>query len=164
MSMIGNALAISPETLRTLLDDPSRMESLLFPDSGGPDAKGHMDLDKAWHAIHFVLNEKAWEGEGALGAAILGGHELGEDMGYGPARYLTAEDVSSVAEALDAVTLSDFEHRFNAEALAAESIYPDVWDESRSELLEYLLPYYEALKAFYANAAREGNAVLLYLN
>jgi len=44
-----------------------------------------LDIDKAWHSIHFLLTGAAWEADGL----IFGGTEIGEDgddWGYGPPR------------------------------------------------------------------------------
>jgi hypothetical protein len=40
----------------------------------GEDEQGSgLDLDKAWHGIHFLLNGSAWETAAGAGEAVLGG-------------------------------------------------------------------------------------------
>ena len=63
MSMIGNLVAVSPEQLQSFMADPGLIVPFLSPDEGGAEPANHLDLDKAWHAIHFTLNGKEWEGE-----------------------------------------------------------------------------------------------------
>ena len=164
MSMIGNLVALNPVNLEALKAQPEQIEPFLYPDDGDSEPANHLDLDKSWHAIHFTLNGKAWEGDGALGRAIIGGQEIGEDIGYGPARYLTARDVVEVSEALQSVSTDEFKARFSPKELTAAEIYPEIWGEESEELLTYVLSFYEDLRTFYLGAADRGDAVLIYLN
>lgn len=59
-----------------------------------------VDLDKAWHGVHFLLTGSAYDVTGTLGAAVMGGRPVGEDDGYGPPRLLEQPEVAEVAEAL----------------------------------------------------------------
>ena len=94
MSMIGNYRRLPEEQLAALQADATRVPAFLYNDVTDP--SHHLDIDKAWHAIHFLLNGQTWEGTGALYDAVLGGHVLGEvDVGYGPARCLSASEVRS---------------------------------------------------------------------
>ena len=162
MSMIGNLIALRPETLKSLVDDPDAIEVFLYPDDGDSEPENHLDLDKSWHAIHFTLNGKAWEGEGPLSHVILGGTEIGEDVGYGPARYLTPEQVQEAASALKGVSPEEFGARFNHSALTAAEIYPEMWQDGDG--LEYVKGHYSELRDFYLAAAGRGDSVLIYLN
>ena len=162
MSMIGNLIALRPETLKSLVDDPESIESFLYPDDGDSEPENHIDLDKSWHAIHFTLNGKAWDGEGPLSHVILGGIEIGEDIGYGPARYLTPDQVQVAASALSVVTPEVFRSQFSPSALTAAEIYPEIWQDGDG--LEYVQDYYSDLRDFYLAAGERGDAVLIYLN
>ena len=165
MSMIGNVCAVSPSQLQSLIDSPDSIKAFLYPDDGDSEPDNHVDLDKAWHAIHFTLTGSAWEGEEPLKNALFGGVEIGDDIGYGAARYLIPEQVKSVATALDSITEDDFAQNFDSHALAAAEIYPTIWDrEDASESLEFVQPYYSALRSFYRKASNRGDAVLVYLN
>ena len=55
----------------------------------------------------------------------MGGIEIGDDVGDGPARYLTADQVRTVADALAEITPQDFGDRYDASAL--ESLLIDPW-------------------------------------
>jgi hypothetical protein len=162
--MIGNFLAVSTEKLESLIDDPDQITSLLYPEDDYAVLPNYLDIDKAWHAIHFTLNGKAWEGESPLFDVILGGEEIGEDIGYGPARYLTSAKVKSVAATLACITPEKFKEQFNPKALDAAQIYPEIWVRDGEEGLEYVLDYYKQLQSFYQAAAERGDAALLYIN
>lgn len=163
MSMIGNLLAISPGRLAELIAEPGLVDSLLYPDDG-PDPQKHLDIDKSWHAIHYMLNGSTWDGEGPLALAVLGGEEIGEDVGYGPARYLVPAQVKAISAALSLLRPQEFSAKFHPSALDAAEIYPQGWHDAGPEALEYVVRYYGLLSSFYQSAAERGDAVLAYLN
>jgi hypothetical protein len=161
MSMIGNFLQITPAQLQSLVENPSSVEAFIYADDS--DRADSIDIDKAWHGIHFMLTGDAWEGEPPLGNVVLGGTEIGGDAGYGPAHYLSPEELRAAAEALRELPPDEFARRFDAKNLSANSIYPQIWDEG-DEALDYLRHFYETLRAYYLDAAAKGNAMLKYLN
>ncbi len=161
MSMIGCLLQISPEQLQLLIDDPSLVEPFICPN--GEEQTGFIDVDKAWQGIHFLLAGDPWNSEAPLANAVTGGVEVGDDVGYGAARDITADQVTAVAEALRDLSRDDLAKRFDAVALQENDIYPEIWDEG-GEALDYLLSFYDTLREYYLKAAADGNAMLKYLN
>lgn len=164
MSMIGNYLRISSEQLAALREQPATITTVLFPDDESDEhpAGMHLDIDKAWHAIQFLLTGDPWEGEPPLQNAVMGGTELGEeDLGYGPARWLAPDEVESVAAALAAISGDELWSRFDAEAFEEAEIYPQGW---QLDGRDYVVGHYEALCEFFAAAGRAGDAMLLYLS
>ena len=91
----------------------------------GRDHEQVKDLEKAWHGLHYLLSGTVGEpDESALGRAVLGGTEVGEDFsGYGAARRFPPAEVGEVAAALGA---SDDEvmGRFDPQRMAELQIYP----------------------------------------
>lgn len=164
MVLIGRRL--SAEELAAVRADADVVEALLYGDLDDDQAEmpePELDLDKAWHGIHYLLTGTVWEaGEGA-GAAILGGAEVGEDGGYGPARLLDPEAVRAVAGGLDGLTVDALRARFDPAAMKAADIYPDVWSNGTDEFDDYLAPHFAELCRFYRAAAANGQAVLLAL-
>lgn len=160
MSMIGNLLAISQSELDALYDDPETIPAFLY-ETHEADS---VNVDKAWHAIHFTLTGETYEGSGPLAQPILGGTPIGEeDVGYGPARGLSAAEVKEVAQALSAVSEADFRAKFDPAALEAADIYPQIWDEG-DEALDYVAENFLEVKRFYENAASAGLAAVLFIN
>lgn len=141
MSMIGNFLQLSSEELADLIANPSDVESFIYPDD--EEREGNIDVDKAWHGIHFLLTGDAWGGEPPLVNVVLGGTELGDDVGYGPARYLTADEVRAAAEALRDITPDVLRTRYIASDLSRNSIYPDIWGDPDDDAVGYLATWYE---------------------
>lgn len=160
MGMAACFAAITPATMERLTAHPDQIEEYLFPDDGEPE--NYIDVDKAWHGIHYLLTGTAGEGTTPLSWAVLGGKEIGEDVGYGPARLLTAEQVKKISEVL--LNEDDFKAAFAPEAMEAAQIYPDViWVRDGQESLEYLVENYRELVAFYRAAALRGDGAILWL-
>ena len=167
MSMIAMFRRLSDEDLERLCDEPGIVEDYLGAeeriDGFGPFVD--LDVDKAWHAIHFLLTGSAWEGEPPLDFIVRGGTEIGEDLGYGPARGLLNMEVRNVAAALQLLPTNVLMRRFDRAALAAAEIYPNIWGRPLEEddTRGYVAENYEALRAFVIDAATAGEGLLISL-
>ena len=122
-----------------------------------------LTLEKAWHCLHFLLTNEAWGGEGWLAFLVVGGTELGEDEGYGPARIFAPSEVVEIARELERVDGEDLWAKFDPEELKAADIYPNIWDEDEEGLREEYLDYFEELKAFVLQVAENGESLRLEL-
>ena len=167
MSMIGNFRRVSPTRVEALLRDPESIADYLNEDDdeeADGDAHANLDVDKAWHGIHFLLTGTAWEGEAPLGFIAYGGRELG-DVGYGPARIFASHEVKEIDAALRPLSREVLEKRFDPSAMMRLEIYPTIWDRPRNEddTLTYLLEYYDSLREFVADAARQGEGLIVYI-
>ena len=89
--------------------------------------------------------------------AILGGTEIGPDVGYGPARFLTPRQVREVNLALAQISADELARRY-PHALRAAG-YTDGSDDD----LEAAQDLFERLAMYYKDAAAQGNAMLLYI-
>jgi hypothetical protein len=161
MSMVGCYKRITQHDLNKIILDPSFIEDIIYPDDDHYD-ESFFDIDKAWHGIHYLLNGKVWRGRKPLFNAVLGGTAIGDEIGYGPARYLTIDQVVVLARYLNKISIDKLKKKYNPKKLIKKHIYPDVWDEE--EDLEYLIEYYVLLVNFYNKAAENHEAVLLYLS
>lgn len=163
MGMVWIGRRLSTSELQAVLDNPTEVTELLFGnlnDEAAETPKPVVDLDKAWHGIHYLLTGAAWSlGDGPAGEAILGGEQIGGDQGYGPVRLLRPEAVGRVAAALRGVSIEELRSRFDPDAMTAAEIYPDMW--TRDDFDEYLARYFTELRDFYAEAAANGQAALI---
>lgn len=162
MSMCASFAKIDPNLIVRLQRDPSLIHEWI--EAQGEGAPEILDIDKSWHGIHFLLTGSADGGEGPLAAAVFGGEEIGDDIGYGPARLLMPQEVQVVAAALEALGLEAFVARYAPEALTAEGIYPDgIWSEDPAEARDYLVDNFKELLGFYAKASRAGAGILMWV-
>lgn len=177
MSTIMNYRRLTPHQLAQLQAelqaDPEIVSKFLYGDEEDEEDEeegedylkaAELDIDKSWHAIHFMLTGDPWGGEPPLANVVLGGTVLGdEDVGYGPARFLTSDEVREIAEALNTTPSAELRRRFVPKELMAADIYPQIWDEGE-DALRYVVEYYEMLTRFFNEANEADEAMLLYMN
>jgi hypothetical protein len=121
-------------------------------------------LEKDWHILHYALNGTTEGGETPMADAVLGLTEIPDTegvMGYGPARYLTPEEVRAVARVLESVNPQQLPSRLNKQDAEIKHIYlshtisPGEWD--------YLPEVFERFRDFYRDASAHGNAMLMVM-
>jgi hypothetical protein len=138
-----------------------KVDSRPIPDGGLGE---RICIDKAWGGLHYLLCSVTDTGRQSLSLAVLGGTEIGEDHGYGPARYLSASQVKAVAAALSAMTHETLRQRYDAAAMNEAGVYPGRWEDGHdNDSLDWLLQAFDELRRFYQGAADRGNAVIKYL-
>jgi hypothetical protein len=129
-----------------------------------------LDLDKAWHALQWLLTHPKSMSEGdewqvpppegfLLGA---GRPIVGSDHGYGDERAASPADVAAFDDLLKRTPWTKLETRFNAEALASAQVYPDNWDDPNEA--DYVQQYYNRLKDFIADTRAESLGVVIQLS
>ena len=160
MSMIGNFLAISEEKAQELRENPSNIPDYLYSEEI-QESDSYLDIDKAWNGIHFLLTGTTFGGEEPLCWVVLGGETIGEDVGYGPARFVNAKDVKTINEAISGIDSSSLNDRFNPDELNDSEVYPSVWEQDHAE---YLIGAYEDVKAFYASASKNNQCVIQFIS
>ena len=120
-----------------------------------------LSLDKAWHGVHYLLAGDP-ESTVGLGAVVLGGTDIGEDEGYGPARYFTTLEVAELARALDAPgAVETAAARYDADTMRELSIYPGGWDDDEER--DWLLDSLDELRVFFRETATAGDAIVTCL-
>ncbi|QRN98331.1 YfbM family protein [Archangium violaceum] len=169
MSMIIIFRLARRERLSSLLASPEQVTDFLH-DTDGEDADGpenRFDLDKAWHGLHFLLTGTDWGGKPPLNFIAVGGETIGDvDVGYGPARAFTPEQLAEISRALDAVSSDALRQRFDPAKMMELDIYPSIWDRDPADddTLGYVLEYFEMLKSFLRKGAERGLGVVVYMS
>jgi hypothetical protein len=132
--------------------------------AGAPAANApaiHGDLEKTWHGLHFVFTGVADEAAAPFGYLLSGGEEVGDDLGYGPARYLTPAEVREFRDALNTISDQEFDRRFDLAAMERFDIYPGIWDEDRVDLLEEYTDCFVMLKDDLDAIVKAGDGMLI---
>jgi len=161
--MIGQFIRVSDAELQAYLQDSSLLEERL--DSVEGDEEEFFDIDKSWDALSFLLTGHTIENVNSatppLSWTIFGNGTVDteQEIGYGPAKYLTPEEVQAVHQALSPLSAPELMNRYDAKELNSLHIYPEDWSDS-SDWTTYLADYFEDLKAFYAKAAMEHQAMI----
>ena len=134
------------------------------PSTGHDRVSGHaearyLSTHKAWHAIAFVLERAGFPVDIVYGEERFADDE---DLGYGPPRYLTAQRVRTAADLLAVTSFDALTAGVSPATLAQADLYPQVWDEPES--LEWVRGWYEPLVSYFAKAARDDHALLVWLD
>ena len=130
--------------------------------SPAPGSPGHsVSIDKAWRGLHYLLCGAPEPAPGPLGQAVFGGTEIGEDQGYGPARYFTPAQDAEIATALRSPSLEqEMPARFDAAAMTQLGIYPGVWE---ADDRDWLIEAFHTVRDFYVAASQAEQAVVTLL-
>jgi hypothetical protein len=156
MSMICILKVISDDEIRQLHDAPERIDDFTN------DKRATADLDKAWQGIQWLLTGSAFCTDEPLCYLVAGGQEVSfTDFGYGPPRTLTSSQVAAWDDELFKISLENLMRHFDAKAMLATDIYPQIWSESDSS--DYLSQAYRRLKDFVAAAQEKRLGLLVYL-
>ena len=163
--MNGEYLRVTAAELARAIEDPDWafeyveevMETDGINDVAPADAR-QLTTHKAWHAIAFLLERAAFPVD-----VVHGEHTFtSEDWGYGPAKYLDADQVKLAAESLARFSFDDLIREVDPGQLTAGQIYPLHWDET--DALEWVRGWFDPLSPFFGAAALAGEAMLVWLD
>jgi hypothetical protein len=160
MSIIGCFMYATDEEIRSLLAEPEQVPT--FVREREKLGQG-LEVDKEWHALHWLLTGSEEEGEPPLNFILVGGTEIGHvDVGYGPARAFTSDQVQIINEALAPITSDDLLARYNGYAMSG--LYPNVWArlEEEEQNRAGLAYHFDRLKRYINQAQAEGLGILVY--
>jgi hypothetical protein len=167
MSLIGHVYLLPAESISALLADPAGVFGVIDSAYNAP-GQGFVDLDKAWHCLHYLLSGSAHEGQGPLAFLRRGGAEVGDaDLGgMGPARAFTPAELAAIADALAPLTRQVLLSRFDPKRLEKLDVYPGRWSELnlRSDYdLGYFFGPFEELKRVLERGKAEGAGMIVWI-
>ena len=173
MGMIMNLLRVSKQEFDNFVAKPSLFEEWAetFYEDDDENDERLLDIDKAWGGILYLLTGVSFvcgspEDEvDSLNCIFFSAQFFDEDMdvGYGPAHYLTPEQVAGINHKIASLTEADLKAHYDTEAMnEEEKLYPSLdWNE---KIFDYLYFHFQALQSFFATAASRGEAIVTYLN
>ncbi|MFE7382212.1 YfbM family protein [Streptomyces zhihengii] len=165
MSMIGEYFRLTPADLERAREDTDwaldHVEEVREAEEGGPSSvpARHFSTYKAWHLLDHLLKRSGFPVDVVHGEEPLEG---ADDWGYGPPHYLTAERVRLCSTALSALTYDRLVDGVDPGELDAAEIYPLHWEDRAA--LEWGRGWFTGLTAYFAAAARDGHAVLVWID
>lgn len=154
-------IRVDESTLHSCLEDSSHLEAMLDRE----ELHDRMiDIDKAWDGILFLLTGSSLAGcpDHPMSRIFFSGQAIDEqqDFGYGPAHYLRPQQVAALERMLAVIEPAALQARFSPALMTEEEVYPG-WDsdDDAAELIEV----FTRVQGFYADAAREGEAIISLL-
>lgn len=133
-----------------------------YPDLELSKPETKIDLDKAWHGIHYCQTGDAGVGDHPLGFILYGGVEVCEiNVGHGPARIFSSGQTRVIEKMLSAVSVEDL--KANYVPAKMEDIYPDIWSRTDEDNFEYIEIYFEVLGRFLKSCAENKMGFATYI-
>ena len=114
-----------------------------------------LDLDTSWNGLHFALTGKPFGGEPPVAWAVYS--EIAS--GIANISYVSARQVAEIASALAVIDDESFLRQIQASSGSAHGLYR-AGNLSKRATQHHYLRLFHKLRAFYANVARHGAAVL----
>jgi hypothetical protein len=157
--------AISEAELESLkLDSSTLLEDYFL----GQDSENELWLDKFWDILQFLIADDRFDFSSIPGKVVQGGEpvDVELDLGYGPALYVTADEVKQINSYLTRLNQEDLIRKFDVEMISQEEIYPyhqelrKATAEEVKEEISYCLAYFDKLRKFYSQAADNNQAVI----
>lgn len=187
MSMVCTVGQITDSDLKKILENPKRVELLIHDgeyfeqpkknflqrifskdqariDTWKPNFnEPRCDLDKAWHAIHYMLTGSSEAGEFPLNFLMIGGQEIGENLGYGSVRFLTMNQVKKLKQSFDDISLTTFRQKYNPAELNEYEVYPLTknWTQEQES---WIVEEYESLKIFIDQASQDSKGIYVIIS
>lgn len=166
MGMIGNMIRVSEEELKTFLNASATLENKINA-KNAYEAEWFLDLDKSWDGINYILTGEIIGGlenepnklERALFSFQIIDKE--QDLGYGPAQYLTSTQVKETFCELEKITDEILKSKINGSEMNEIGIYPEIWTELES--YEFLIESFREFKEFYKKAVENNEAIVSYI-
>ncbi|MFY1672701.1 YfbM family protein [Plantactinospora sp. WMMB334] len=173
MSIKGNWLRVTPAELAQAKDNLDW--ALGLAESAQENEEWRLSrTDKAWNGLDFLLKRRGFTVPIVEGAEPFVDTSVddpdseddlddpGSDWGYGPPRYLTPEQVATAAAELAELTEDDLTQGVDPAELTRAQIYPSPWN--RLEDLQWPSHYLPYVREFFTSAAKDGHAVICWLD
>jgi len=124
-----------------------------------------LDIDRAWHVLHFLLTGSADAEDHPLSFLAAGGRAISDDLGHGPLRAFTPTQVQSLTDGLAQVMPEQLLEKFDPQRLEEECIHgwPEGWREATLAMCTpFVLEAFMQTREFLERGAARGRALLVY--
>lgn len=165
MSMIGNLLRVTRTELEDYLKDSSLLENRIYDNESDEVDPKLVDLDKSWDGIHFLLTGETIESSNhPLTKVLFSGQVIDEDqdLGYGPGQYLTPEQVKELNEQISKISIEELSKKYDSKKMIELGVYPNIWENN--DEIDYLTDYFKTIQEVYAEAAKNNEAIITFIN
>lgn len=160
MGMVWIMTTASDQDVASLRADPSSVYDFTNSEEAFT-AQRTLDLDKQWHAVHFMLTGSAGVTDDPMSLILGSFEEIGPDHGYGPAWLIPNAFLVKFSAALSATNDDELKARYDPTLMVREQVYiAEALQEEGEEGLGFLMEDIARIREFTAKAAADGvNAI-----
>ncbi|MCW3105754.1 MAG: hypothetical protein JWQ09_260 [Segetibacter sp.] len=166
MSMIGNLLRVTNAELEAYLEDSSLLENRIYDDEAETEDPNLVDIDKSWDGILFLLTGQKFDenSDHPLTKVLFSGQMIDEDqnLGYGSGQYLRPNQVKELSEEISKISDEDLRKRYDAKKMTELDVYPNSWEDD--DIVDYLTDNFRTIQKVYAEAAKNDEAIITFIN
>ena len=159
--ILGFLLRFTPIKVQRV-EEPPPSANPLWP-RPGPDET--IDLEKAWHPLHYLLTGTAWEGVEPANFIVAGGEPLGDDDDVN-ARLLRPPQVRAFADFLATLAPEEVARRYDPARMQKLRVWtPGHLDGEAMETdRRRLVDTFVELRDFVTSTAERGDAVVVCIS
>ena len=163
MGMVWLMRTASDDDVAMLRQDPTAVADFIDSEQG-LEGGTTFDVEKQWHAIHFLLTGSADPTDSPLSLILGEFEEIGPDHGYGPAWFIPGAFIQRFNEALSATNDAELAARYDTAAMLRDEVYiAGALDAEGEEGLEFLMEDVARLRVFAAKAAGDGLSAFAFI-
>ena len=112
-----------------------------------PPCEEVLDVDKSWHALHFLLTGTGGESDSPRAFLLHGGTSVA--TGDFPILFHTADEVEKIYDSISSESFESYINRYDVEKMKEEDIYKfDELESSDEDMREYATDYLKSLIEF----------------
>lgn len=169
-------LGLAPAQIGVLRATPSSATNVVMAaqdlDDGDINPLGALqealELEKSWHILHYLFTGTS-DDTSSPGGSLLDGEELGEDLGYGPARLLGEKQTAAFAHFLENLDLASVQARIDCVEMANLEIYAVPMGAAsggscEDEVREEVAFYFPRLRDYVVQVVQKRGGLLTWLS
>jgi hypothetical protein len=127
-----------------------------------------LSLEKSWHMLHYLLTGHAGTGH-APGDLLLSGEELGDDVGYGPARLHDEIKTSEFSRFLEGQGLARLQAHVDFDAMDRAGVLyglkQGLGSEAERQMLhQEIALYFQLLRDYVRATAEKGDGLMVWIS
>jgi hypothetical protein len=127
-----------------------------------------LNLEKSWHMLHYLMTGDV-SPAGSPGDLLLTGEDVGEDLGYGPARLHSESATQAFRRFLDAQDATHLQEGIDLKDMSDAGVYgvpvgPGPAADYETELRNEIAIYFPRLRDYVRTMADRGNGLLVWVS
>ena len=127
-----------------------------------------LNLEKSWHMLHYLMTGNVFP-VGSPGDLLLTGEDVGEDLGYGPARLHSESATQAFSRFLDAQDVARLQEVVDLKDMSDARVYgvpfgPGPAAEYEAELRNEVALYFPRLGDYVRAMVDKGNGLMVWIS